>query len=230
MIKLMLRRILFFVLMTTWVGIAFMPSKAYAQRFCAFEQPKLIVKMAKKPTYYIRSKSARDLTEMHLGRESGNSRILGLGGGELWYKLEMKHESMSRGGRACTGIKAVKVTFYGIPQVHIASNFKRGTCEYRAVLEHEQKHIRTMLRFMREYAPKFKKQAKRIRNSTRYQIGPIPEYKIEDAQQELYNLYDQQLTNYMVSIYPVLRSRQQAVDTPEEYARVHAKCKNWGKY
>lgn len=205
------------------------PSNAYAQRFCDMDKPSLTVKMAKKKTRYIRSESAADLTQMHAGRNA-NYVVQGLGGGEMGYKLEMKYQTERKGKQACVGVKAIKVTFYGVPQIHIASNFKRGTCEYRAVLEHEQKHIRTMLKFMREYAPKLKRFSKRMVKSSQYQAGPMDESRVATALEKIKESYNQQLNNYLASIYPVLQNRQQAIDNPQEYARVQSKCKNWEKH
>jgi hypothetical protein len=203
------------------------PRSAHAMRFCQFEKPRVIVKMATTKTRYVRDQSARDLTEMHTGR-SGNN-IGGLGGGEIGYKIATKYNIMSQRGKHCVGLEAVKVTFYGKPEVHIASNFKRGSCEYTAVLGHEQIHIRTMRKFMREYAPKFKKEVARIAKSSRRHIGPIRENQIEEAQADLQNAYVQQLSIYLGKVLPILGQRQKKVDSPEEYDRVFAKCKNWNR-
>lgn len=204
-----------------------LPSQAQAMRFCQFEEPKYIVKLATTRTRYIRGKSARDLTEMHTGR-SGNN-IGGLGGGEIGYKVESQFEVMEHRGQYCVGVKNMKVTFYGKPQVHIASNFKKGSCEYSAVLGHEQKHIRTMRKFLREYAPRFKKEVAKISKTSRKQIGPIRKSQIKDAQEELQDQMIRRLSSYLNKVIPVLSKRQKAVDSPEEYARVFRKCKNWDK-
>jgi hypothetical protein len=220
-------KLLTIAMVVTAIMMVFVPREAAAMRFCQFEKPRVIVKMATTKTRYIRDQSARDLTEMHTGR-SGNN-IGGLGGGEIGYKIATKYNIMSQGGKYCVGLEAVKVTFYGKPEVHIASNFKRGSCEYTAVLGHEQIHIRTMRKFMREYAPKFKKEVARIAKSSRRHIGPIREDQVEGAQEELQNQYARQLSAYLGKVLPILGSRQKKVDSPEEYARVFKKCKNWDR-
>lgn len=195
-------------------------------RFCEFDQPKYEVKMAMAPTKYIRTKSADFLTHSQ-GQEKSGSVVGGLGGGEIGYKSEIELQVMSQNDRYCVGLSKVKVVFYGKPEVHIASNFERGSCEYTAVLTHEQKHINTMKKFIREYAPRFKREVRDISRNTKRFLGPMSKNQINYAQEKLQQPLNETLERYLSQILPVLSTRQSEIDTAEEYAAVRAKCKNW---
>ena len=226
----MKHRLILLTILTAVSLVSIGVSESFAFGDCQFpDPPRTYVTMAKKKTYYIRGQSARNLTEMHYGRQS-NFIVQGLAGGEIWYDIKTKYRTEQIKNKFCTGIDAVKITFYGVPQVYIASNFPRGTCEYRAILEHEQKHIRTMLKFMREQAPDFKRFAKNMTKHSRWHIGPVKKSDIESAKQDLYANYDKQLESYLIGKLQLLSARQKGIDNPVEYARVDAQCDNWDKY
>ena len=199
---------------------------AHAQSKCKASKPSLSVKTATKRTKYIRTKSAKDLTQMHGGQ---GSTVGGLGGGEIGFKVENQYEIIGKGNSACVKLKRVEVTFYAKPEIHIASNFNRSTCEYAAVMGHEKGHIRILRKFVREYSPKVKKELVKISRSVDSAIGPIPSSKINAAQNKMQKEFMKKLEAYNKKIMPVLEKRQKAFDNPREYARVAAKCKKWDK-
>jgi hypothetical protein len=54
-------------------------------------------------------------------------------------------------------ISGLEVTLgYSSVEVYIAPRFKKGTCEYDAVLEHESKHISADLLLLEEYAARIR--------------------------------------------------------------------------
>ncbi|MCB1651941.1 MAG: hypothetical protein KDI46_07815 [Alphaproteobacteria bacterium] len=195
-------------------------------RFCQFEDPKMIVKLGKRPTKYIKGHSARHLTSMQ-GHTAGT--ILGLADSGMGLEIRTQFEIAEQDGRYCVGIKAMKVLWLALPTVYLASDYKKGSCEYTAVLAHEQIHIRRNNQFISEYAPRFKKEVGKISKQMRTQIGPIGENQIQAAQTELENqMYERLINQFFDRYIPELNRRQSKVDSPEEYAKVFAKCKNWG--
>ena len=192
---------------------------------CSGEAPRVVVKLATAKTKYIKSNDVFDLTSMH---NKGGGVTLGLAGGPIDITSEYEFRMRTLNGKACVELYRLQVLFWAKPEVHIASNFKKGTCEYREVLGHEQKHIRTLRKFVREFAPKLKKEAPKIVKSSRTQ-HTVKEADVEKAQQEIVEGISNRLRIYQNKIMPILRSRQMAIDTPEEYRRVADQCDNWGK-
>jgi len=199
---------------------------AQAKMKCKAGKPSLSVKTATTQTKYIRTKSSADLTQMHGGK---GARVGGLGGGEIGFKAENQFEIEKYAGKACVKLKRVEVVFYAKPQIHIASNFNRSTCEYNAVMGHEQGHIRILRKFVREYSPRVKNYLTKITAQIDSDIGPIPYSQIPQAQAKMQKTLMKKIEAYNQQIMPVLAKRQEAFDSPAEYRRVTNKCRKWDK-
>ncbi len=207
------------------IGVLLSANDAHALR-CEKTTPKYSFKTATARTEYIRTKSASSLTEMH--GSSPESTVGGLGGGETGFKLETEFSYIADGPAACVNLTKVNLTFYAKPTIHIASNFRRGSCEYGAVMAHEKKHIRELQKFVREYGPKMKNHlVKNVLPTTTTFYGPIDADKVDKAQQKIQDDLFEGLQAYQQEIMPVLQKRQQDIDSPAEYARVDSKCSGW---
>lgn len=192
---------------------------------CSNEAPQVIVKLATAPTKYIKTQSARDLTGIH---NTGRGITLGLAGGPISITIKGQFQSTSLKGNACVELKKLEVLFWAKPQVMIASNFKKGSCEYREVLGHEQKHIRALRKFVREEAPKLKKEVRRIVKASRTQYK-VKERSVPQAQKNIEQQLYKRIQAYQNRIMPILENRQKAIDSPAEYKRVADSCKNWNR-
>jgi len=221
-----------FIIMLTMLPV----NSAYAQRdrvsrgggatLCSDEEPKVIVKLATSPTKYYKNYDARSINAIHNAK--GGGTILGLAGGPLEIETRGQFSIRTLNGKACVQIKNIEVMLWTKPAIIIASNFKKGTCEYREVFAHEQRHIRTTRKFVREYAPKLRSEVKEIIRTSRHHIIARQD-RIEDAQEELQKPILGRISQFQNKIMPVLQSRQAAIDTPEEYKKVSDKCEDWGK-
>lgn len=204
------------------------PTQASAMRFCDFsEKPKFSVKTASTKTRYIRGESARHLTSR--AGHQGNS-VGGLATSEMGVKVVPQFEIQEHKGRFCVALKKMKVVWLLKPEIYIASNFQKGSCEYSAVLAHEQEHLRRTRKFVRRYAPKFKKKVKKISKTMPTQMGPFNRRAdVEKAMDDMLQNMLMRSMGYLEGIMPILVDWQAKVDTPEEYAKVFKKCKNWDK-
>lgn len=204
--------------------LLFSPLSAQAMT-CRDQRPALFFSTATAPTKYVREISSQNLTQMHGG--SSGATVGGLGGGEIGFKTESRFEISQQEGQACLRLKHVSVVFYAKPVIHIASNFNRSSCEYNAVMAHEKKHISTLLKFVREYKPKVHYEVARILESTQTAFGPLSASQVEAAQQQIQSELGAKIHAYSAHIMPVLKQRQQEIDSPQEYARVAAQCSKW---
>lgn len=177
-----------------------------------------------------RSKSTHDLTHMQAGGAIRDGHhVNGLGGGSIGLEGRASFKILQRGQRACIWLQSINARFFAYPSIHIARNFPRGSCEYSAVLEHEMKHVDALIDFHTEYTGIFERElqliAKRI-----YPKGPIPAAHIENTQDQMNDRISREIKSFNDRILPILEQRQNAIDTPEEYARVTAQCRNWHRY
>ena len=217
--------------------LGILPHEAQAQRdrssargtgssLCSTEDPKVVVKLKTAQTKYYKNYSAQTINQIH--NNAGGGTILGLAGGPLEVDLQGQYEIRTRNGKSCVQLSAIEFVLWAKPAVIIASNFQKGSCEYREVLAHEQKHIRTTRKFIREYAPKLKKEVKRIINTSK-KHAVVAEDRIEIARKQIQKPITERIFSFQNKMISVLQKRQIAIDTPEEYARVARQCDNWGK-
>lgn len=201
-------------------------SRGSGASLCSTEDPRVVFKLKTAKTKYYKNYSARTINEIH--NNSSGGTILGLAGGPIEIAMRGEYEIRTRNNKSCVQLSKIEVVFWAKPVVVIASNFPKGSCEYREVLAHEQKHIRTTRKFIREFAPKMRKEVRKIIDTSRLHTVVSAE-KVEQAQDMIQEPIVKRIFTYQNKIMPILRSRQEAIDTPEEYARVAAQCDNWGK-
>lgn len=179
-------------------------------------------------TEYVRSDSSDMLSALHTSKPFEEGAVGGLGGGTLGIKTRSEFQIVTLGQRSCIALKSISLEFFAEPKIHIASNFKRGSCEYSAVLAHEQKHIAELRKIHREYRPKLRRKLRDIAKIIK-PVGPISSSNVEKAQKVMSEKISQEINKYHGNIVALLDRRQARIDTPKEYARVSAQCRNWDK-
>lgn len=200
-------------------------SKLVSAQSCSKQRPTSTVKSSLKPTKIKRTQSSNDLTQLH-GANKAGVQVMGLGGGDVGVEIKATFKILGQDGQNCVSITDVKLLFFARPEINIANNFQRGSCEYSEVLLHEQKHVNTLRQFHREYTPRLNKELKRI-------LASIPNSQsaesseISKTQSWLLNNIKNATNQYLQEIFPELQNRQNAIDTMQEYQRVASKCKKW---
>ncbi len=207
--------------------ISFFSSTAVFAR-CPSQKPLAIIQYSVSPTEYIKKNNADHLTNMHTGGH-GAGQVLGLAGGDVGTSFKATFDlKQVKKDLYCLNVKKIKATFFAHPKVYIASNFKRGTCEYGNVLKHEEKHVKTLKKTHREYMPKFKQHL-----SSAARKLPVLEPMTLSEANENKDVYvkkiSEDLSSYMQIIMMEVAQRQKEVDSKEEYQRVMKRCSKWDK-
>lgn len=217
-------------LITTIICAIFLitPSIAHANgsaaALCDTQTPQVHVSLNTAKTRYIRTNSAATLSAMH--GDGSHATVGGLGGGEIGLETQSQFIVRSQGDKACVSLKSLKVTLYAKPTIMIASNFRRGTCEYQAVLGHEQKHVRALMNFVRQQAPKLRRKVQEtVRQSRTYKRVALNDTTA--AQKQIQDNLTYQLDAYQNSLLPTLQHEQDGIDNAKEYERVARMCQNW---
>jgi hypothetical protein len=150
-------------------------------------------------------------------------RALGL------YRSDVVNEFQSRlvidreGNEACVRVESVELRV-SMPTriIYVVRERRPGTCEHNVVLEHERKHQAVDDAVIAEHVPRLQRlmQAAAQRVSAQ-RIKPGGE---KAAQQRLDNELKAALNQASKAMEQERAARQQAIDTPQEYARVGAAC------
>ncbi len=174
---------------------------------------------------YVRTQSANDLTDL----QNSHRQVLGLAGGEVGTRFETLFEAKPYDhGLYCLKVKSVEAVFFARPKIYIASNFGRGSCEYGAVMRHEQKHVNTLKITHNEYTPLYRAHLRSVARDTPV-FDPVRVDDIDAQKEQIIEYLSAGLNVYMQGIMEELSSRQQEIDSEEEYQRVMDVCHRWDK-
>ncbi|MCL2469520.1 MAG: hypothetical protein FWF24_04730 [Alphaproteobacteria bacterium] len=116
----------------------------------------------------------------------------------------------------CAAIERVDVEF-GIEQadIFIAREFPYGSCAYRAILEHEMKHIKMDESFIAAQIPYLRQKIKTISQ----EIGVI-----QTPREEMIQIFLDRVKPILEAFRAQRDSWQETLDTPREYAQVQNQC------
>lgn len=219
------KRIVIFLGVAFFCFSVFSPSMALAQT-CKRNNTDVTFKAYSTKTKFFRNFSVSDLT-LSQGGHGERGSILGMAGGEMGTRLDIEyHMEGLPNGALCVNVTRVNAKFYIKPVLFVASNYKKGTCEYKEVLKHEKRHIATLRQFHREYTPKYRAELNRIVKSIPLGREMAP-YQIEQEQDRIVGYIREKMAAYDAKIGDVLSRRQGKIDTPYEYKYVAAQCRKW---
>lgn len=195
---------------------------------CPLSRPDSFVKSSIKGTQIFKTKSAGDMTEWQLGHNMapGGGQVLGLGGGEIETSYRTEFEVSPFDGGYCVVLHEIRAKFIAKPQIHVASNFEEGSCEYSEVLFHEQKHIEALRLFHRKRTKDLRAKLREVSKSIPA-VKPVPQEEVKKVQKKLLQHVQVEMDDYLREILKELQQTQQKIDSPEEYERVAKKCRKW---
>ncbi|GJL85953.1 MAG: hypothetical protein DHS20C02_17280 [Micavibrio sp.] len=215
---------MFFMRVALFMLVLFVSQAASAA--CSDELTLVSVRSVIEPTEYVRNISVQDLTDIHGNLAQKEQRVLGLGGGRIGIEAKLQFGVTTRRGKACVSLQKIKAVFSAYPEMHIASNFRRGGCEYSAVFAHEQKHIRTLKKFHREYYPELRKELKKLARQIKV-MGPMAPEEVGKVQKRVSARVSSLISSFTDEVTQVHEERQNKIDTQEEYERVADQCRKW---
>ncbi len=220
-----------FLALTFFLTLFLPAGNALAQNSCPDPGTSFSVKKVRKKIKFDRSSSMQDLTQIHSGSvHMQGPAILGVAGGPVGVgmNLQFKTYRNSAGTLNCISLESAEGLFIAFPKISLASGLRKGTCEYNAVLEHEKEHIRILMQFQDQYAPKFKSHLKKILRQYG-QPKVVSAVSAKHAMMEMRQQIENAAGAYFNEIAPILSKRQQEIDTAESYAKVFKKCSNWSQ-
>jgi TPR repeat protein len=164
-----------------------------------------------------------------LGRISGlghNVRALGLMKPELVIETRPRAQGLPSGDKFCFWITGFDVSLrYRSVDVFVAKEYPVGSCPYKAILAHEREHVSVSRKNLEEFAPRVRRTLKSMRIPTGQ--APAMVVSAKQARKEVKAISDELLQPIYKDMMKSLVAAQKVVDTPQAYARVQRKCKNW---
>lgn len=214
------KHLLYFTFIIIFTSFAY-PANAR----CKSQQPRSFMNYETEKTEYIITKDVNSLTTMH--GKIGPRHVLGLAGGEVGAKFTAEFDlERETDGMYCLYVDKVNIVFFAKPKVYIASNFKKGTCEYSQVLRHEEKHVKTLKRAHKDYMSRFRSHMRwSLRNLPVF--DPMSADEANEKKDEYVQIISKHITGFIEKINEDVAERQKKVDSKDEYARVLKNCSRW---
>ncbi len=153
-------------------------------------------------------------------------RILGLANTGLDFGWRVGFEWRPEGEAFCFWVRRTELTIHHpSPDIYVAREYRRGTCPYRAVLAHEQQHIRTSRELINRYIPRLRW----VLTSLRIPTGqrPVLVGSPEEAKLEVRALMKDLAEPLFREMAKALRTAQAKIDSPASYKRLFKQCKRW---
>jgi hypothetical protein len=124
-------------------------------------------------------------------------------------------------GRVCGHVDHVDVTvgFQNVI-VYIARELPQDSCGFTEVMAHEQKHINVNLQILEEYIPRINNELSAYLNAS----GAFRDIDMDYGTKLIQDKMHEIVRTIMTDLAQENQTRQQAVDTPEEYHRISVSC------
>ncbi len=178
------------------------------------------------------SKSKAELNQFDIDTVSPYGRnaqvhVGGLMSGEIKTSsnVSIMSETYPALNAACLLVNKITVKIHVDPTIYIAREYKRGSCMYASVLEHEQKHVRTDRILVNKYTGLIAKALDAEFRKTNYAFGPVRAMNVDEEQRRISHVTSRIVKDLSEKMNEERRILQQKIDTLEEYNRVSNACK-----
>jgi len=195
--------------------------------------PHITVKPSQSRVTYDFSKSKAQLNRMNTDTVSPygphhKTNVSGLMSGTIQLKSNVSFvtEKYDQFGIGCTYLKAINVTINIDPVVYVASDFEQGGCMHNAILAHEMKHVNEDQYVVNKYINEIGRALSQKIDELGSAYGPLKFGNMEQQQQYIQEQLHDEVRYMNKQLNEERRTRQQAIDSLEEYESIGNKCKS----
>ncbi|MBF0358822.1 MAG: hypothetical protein HQL70_09460 [Magnetococcales bacterium] len=169
--------------------------------------------------------SQRRLNKKHRSRRD-STQTIGMTESGLFIRVTTSFaiKSFRRSKKSCVALHGVKVEYgFGSTPVLIDKQFRPGSCEYRAIYDHEIEHVRIMNSKGRSYNEWIHKQMSYRLKSITQRLTTRP----NQEQRRITGRVKKIAASLMRKLNNSLSVAHAYIDTPESYRKTQAKCSGW---
>lgn len=212
-------------------GVLSAPDPAVAASGCAKAKalPRVSLKTLVGRVTYDTGKSREQLARLQ-GRKGAQSRKrgwhpIGLTLTELQFRMDISIKTLSRkANRHCATVAAVKAELgYDEITIYVAKRYRRGSCQYLSVLEHENEHLAIFRNTLARYGPKIERRL--VRAASR--LKPVSGRSPNQAAAKIQKALQRRIEPLFKEMNKVMDRENDRIDTAENYHREQARCSKW---
>ncbi len=161
-----------------------------------------------------------------MGPHGPGGRVLGLASAGVDFHWRVGFEWRAQGDASCFWVRWARLSVrLPSPEIYVAREYPRGSCQYRAILAHEQDHFRASRELINRYLPRLRW----VLTSLRIPTGrrPILVESAAAAKAEVRALMQELAEPLFREISEALRKHQAGLDSRASYKRLFAQCDRW---
>ena len=156
----------------------------------------------------------------------GRGRVLGLMRGQLDVRSSNSFGYVEADSGYCFWLQEVKIVLeFPLVEIYVAREYRPGSCAYRAILDHEEDHLRVARNILDPYAAEMR--------SALTSLGiPKPNAPwfvddLEAAKAKAQDLLGRLLNPIYRRMQAEMANRQAQLDSRQEYREVYRRCDSW---
>ncbi len=158
------------------------------------------------------------------GQVAGGSRPVGITLANILYGVAGEVALAPQGSGFCVSLTSVEIDFgWNRMDVYVPTEFPEGSCEYRAVRDHENQHVSIFRASLAEFAPRARARIEAALARTK----PFASRSRNGTVQTALGLVNAELSALRQEFNALHGARNARIDTPSNYAAVTALCRNW---
>ena len=173
------------------------------------------------------SRSDIERQQLKRGRHvsKGKWKILGLTQTEFKYTLKTSAKIKKiTGGSYCAYPASYDLEIgYTDFVVYIDRKYRPGTCEYQAILKHENSHIAIYKNYLKRYLPDIKRRVRTAALSVQPVVVSTPDQGTKFIQEQV----QRQIRPLIERLNREADYSNARIDTPESYRKIQLLCENW---
>ena len=208
------------------------PAAVASQQACSPYSRAITVgfKKLEPPPIYNHNLSVSGIRNLFLARGqsigSVHKQALGVTYSEIAFYLEGETSIVPQNGGYCVYLKNVKAEFgWKRMEVHVAMEYPTGTCEYNAILDHENQHVSIIKTALSDYAPKVRAELERQISRQKPIFTRRAASAADQAVEDLYG----RMRGIVNRFQQAQAARHAAIDSNSNYGAISDLCPNWDR-
>jgi TPR repeat protein len=154
------------------------------------------------------------------------SRVLGATATKIGVQPKVQYKAVPMGDTTCFWVHSIDVILRpSALDVYIAREYKKGSCPYNVILDHEREHVRVVRNTLERFTTS-------VRSALASPLIPTalnPEVAVspEAAKDRVETVVSRLIEPVVEVMEREYRKSQASLDTPKEYKRLRRRCSRW---
>ncbi|MBN8520429.1 MAG: hypothetical protein J0L77_00835 [Alphaproteobacteria bacterium] len=155
-----------------------------------------------------------------------NVKVGGLMEGEIRIesRVAQVQETYKFQKQACVHLDNVTIIVHSDPVIYVAREYAKGSCEQKAVIDHEKRHVDIDRAIVNEFSKTLENRIRAHLRQTGYVFGPFPVAGLPERQKKIQASLEKIIKDETAKMTATRQKRQQALDNADEYERVRLQC------